>query len=169
MPQIEVTFDIDANGILNVSAKDLGTGTQQKITITASTNMTDEEIDKAIKEAEKFAAEDKKKRELIDAKNNADNMINQCEKTINELGDKVSEEEKKAVQEEVDKLKEVVKGEDVEAIKAATEAVTKKFYDISAKLYQQAGGAQQGQGPQGPDGGGNDNVVDAEYKVEDDK
>ena len=173
MPQIEVTFDIDANGIVNVSAKDLGTGTEQKITITSSSNMSKEDIDKAVKEAEQFAAEDKAKKDEVDARNAADQMIYQAEKAMTDLGDKVSESEKAPVQAAITKLKETLKGNDLEAIKADTEAVQKAFYAISEKLYQQ----QPQQDPNcanngncdncGPKGG-DDNVVDADYEVVDD-
>ncbi|MBC7765776.1 MAG: molecular chaperone DnaK, partial [Hyphomonadaceae bacterium] len=171
VPQIEVTFDIDANGIAHVSAKDLGTGNEQKITITSSTNLNDDEIDKAVKEAEKFAGEDKAKKEEAEARNNGDNLVYQTEKALVDIGDKVTDEEKAGVQAEVDKLKEVLKGTDTEAIKAATEAVTKKFYEISEKLYQQQPG--QPGGPQASQEGDTrteqpqDNVYDADYKVVD--
>ena len=180
VPQIEVTFDIDANGIVNVSAKDLGTGSEQKITITSSTNLSDDDIDKAVKEAEKYAAEDKKKKEEVDVRNNADSLVYQTEKTLGELGDKISSDEKASVQTEVDKLKELLKATplDTEATKTQTEAVHKSFYAISEKLYAQAQQAQQAAGgAQGnPNGGaaqggtpGGDNVVDAEYtEVNDD-
>ena len=180
VPQIEVTFDIDANGIVNVSAKDLGTGSEQKITITSSTNLSDDDIDKAVKEAEKYAAEDKKKKEEVDVRNNADSLVYQTEKTLGELGDKISSDEKASVQIEVDKLKELLKATplDTEATKTQTEAVQKSFYAISEKLYAQAQQAQQAAGgAQGnPNGGaaqggapGGDNVVDAEYtEVNDD-
>ena len=166
VPQIEVSFDIDANGIVHVTAKDLGTGNQQDITITASTNLSDEEIDRAVKEAEKFAAEDKAKKEKVDARNNADSLVYQTEKTLGELGDKISEDEKNGIQAEVDKLKELLKNEDidVEAVNKQAEEVSKKFYEVSAKLYQQAQ-AQQPDGAQGAPQ--DDNVVDADYKVVD--
>ncbi|WMJ82315.1 molecular chaperone DnaK [Clostridium sp. MB40-C1] len=178
IPQIEVTFDIDANGILNVSAKDKGTGKEANITITASTNLNDDEIDKAVKEAEKFAAEDEKRKETIEVKNNADTIAYQTEKTLKDLGDKVSAEDKKNVEDKLAELKKVKDGDDLEAIKKATEEVTQAFYAISSKMYQEAGGPQAG--PQaGPDmgnmGGNNtgksddDNVVDADFKVEEDK
>ncbi len=150
VPQIEVTFDIDANGIVNVTAKDKGTGKEQHITITSSTNMSQEDIDKAVKEAEKFAEEDKKQKEAVEVKNNAENMIFQSEKTLNEIGDKVSEDEKAPVKAAIEKLKETVKGGDTDAIKADTEALTQAFYAISEKLYAQ----QQAQGA-GPDMGAN--------------
>ena len=172
VPQIEVTFDIDANGIVNVSAKDLGTGSEQKITITSSTNLSDDDIEKAVAEAEKFAAEDKKKKEEVDTRNSADSLVYQTEKTLAELGDKISADEKASVQAEVDKLKEMLKSAelDVDAVKAQTEALQKSFYAISEKLYAQA---QQAAGAQGADGAqqapGGDNVVDAEYtEVNDD-
>ena len=175
VPQIEVTFDIDANGIVNVSAKDLGTGSEQKITITSSTNLSDEDIDKAVKEAEKFAAEDKKKKEEVDARNTADSLVYQTEKTLGELGDKISADEKASVQAEVDKLKELLKSPelDTEAVKAQTDAVQKSFYAISEKLYAEAQQAQQAQQAAGADAGAQqgpagDNVVDAEYTEVDD-
>ncbi|MBE7034991.1 MAG: molecular chaperone DnaK [Ruminococcaceae bacterium] len=168
VPQIEVTFDIDANGIVHVSAKDLGTGNEQQITITASTNLSDDEIDKAVKEAEQFAAEDKKKKEEIDTRNNADSLVYQCEKSLNELGDKVDAADKAAIEAELSKLKEALKGTDTEAIKKASEELSKKFYEVSAKIYQaaapQQGAPQDGAaGAQAP--GGDDNVVDADYEV----
>ena len=155
VPQIEVTFDIDANGIVNVSATDKGTGKEQHITITSSTNMSKEDIDKAVNEAAKFAEEDKKAKEAVEAKNRAENMIFQSEKSLNDLGDKVTEDEKKPVLDAIAKLKETVKGNDTEAIKADTEALEKSFYAISEKLYKAAQEAQgaQGAGPeQGADG-----------------
>jgi len=173
VPQIEVSFDIDANGIVHVTAKDLGTGNSQDITITSSTNLSDEDIEKAVKEAEQFAAEDKKKKEAIDARNTADNMVYQTEKTLNDLGDKISADEKAGIQAEVDKLKDMLKVEeiDVEAVKAQTEAVSKKFYDVSSKLYADAAQAQQaaqGGAQAEPNNAADDNVVDADYKVVDD-
>ena len=137
VPQIEVTFDIDANGIVHVSAKDLGTGHEQQITITSNTNLSDEEIDKAVKEAEQFAEEDKKKKEEIDTRNNADTLVYQSEKTLADLGDKVDAADKSAIEAEINKVKEALKGTDTEAIKAASEELSKKFYEVSAKLYQQ--------------------------------
>ncbi|MBE6915531.1 MAG: molecular chaperone DnaK [Ruminococcaceae bacterium] len=166
VPQIEVTFDIDANGIVNVSAKDLGTGKKQAITITASTNLSQEDIDKAVKEAEQFAEEDKKRRDEVDTRNTADQMVYQTEKTLGELGDKITEEEKAGIQAEVDKLKELLKGTDTDAIKAQTEAVTKKFYEVSEKLYKEAAAQQQAAEAAGAAGGaasGDDNVVDADF------
>lgn len=166
VPQIEVTFDIDANGIVNVSAKDLGTGKEQKITITASTNLTEEEIDKAVKEAEKFADEDKKRKEEVDIRNNADSMVFQCEKLIKDSGDKLTEEDKTSAQAEIDKVKEALKGTDSAAIKAASEALTAKMQEIGTKLYSQAqaAGAQNTDPNAGAQGGSNDNVQDADYK-----
>ena len=164
VPQIQVTFNIDANGIVNVSAKDLGTGKEQNISITASTNLSQEDIDKAVREAEQFAAEDKARKEEVDTHNMADQTIYQTEKTLNELGDKISADEKASIQSAVDNLKEVNKGTDVAAIKEATEAVQKAFYAVSEKLYQQAnpqGGAQGGYTQ--PD----DGVVDADYETVD--
>ena len=163
VPQIEVTFDIDANGIVKVSAKDLGTGKEQQISITASTNLSQEDIDKAVREAEQYAAEDKARKDEVDARNAADQVIYQTEKTLNELGDKLTDSDKAPIQSAVEHLKEVVKGTDVQAIKDATEEVQKAFYAVSEKLYQQAGpqGGQQA-GPQGDDG-----VVDADYETVD--
>ena len=166
VPQIEVTFDIDANGIVKVSAKDLGTGKEQNITITASSNLSKEDIDKAVKEAEQFAAEDKKRKDEVDTHNAADQVIYQTEKTLNELGDKVSESEKAPVQAALEDLKTKNKGNDIEAIKAATDAVQKAFYAISEKLYQQAA-PQQGEANNGGaanNGGHDDGVVDADYE-----
>ncbi len=151
VPQIEVTFDIDANGIVNVSAMDKGTGKEQHITITSSTNMSKEDIDKAVREAEKFAEEDKKKKEAVEVKNRAEQMIYQSEKSLTEIGDKAAEDDKAAVRAAIDKLKETVKGDDAEAIKADTEALEKAFYPIAEKLY-----AAQQQAGQGPDMGGAD-------------
>ena len=164
VPQIEVTFDIDANGIVKVSAKDLGTGKEQQISITASTNLSQEDIDKAVREAEQFAAEDKARKDEVDTHNAADQTIYQTEKTLNELGDKIDASEKASIQSTVDKLKEVNKGNDVAAIKAATEDVQKAFYAVSEKMYQQAN-------PQGQPGAGanptDDGVVDADYETVD--
>jgi molecular chaperone DnaK len=173
-PQIEVTFDIDANGIVNVSAKDLGTGKEQHITITSSTNMSKDDIDKAVKEAERFAAEDAKRKEEVDIRNQADQMVYQTEKTLEDLGDKIPASDKSNVENALGKLKETLKGTDSQAIKNATEELTKAFYAVSEKLNQQAGqtagpdmggagfnGGQQS-GSAGPD------VVDADYEVVDD-
>ena len=164
VPQIEVTFDIDANGIVNVSAKDLGTGKEQKITITASTNMSKEDVERAVKEAEQFAEADKKNREGVEIRNQAEQLVYQSEKSLTELGDKVTEDEKKGVQDEIEKVKEVLKGTDTDAIKAASEELSKKFYEISAKLYQQAQAEQQAQGATTND----DGTVNGDYEVVDD-
>ena len=166
VPQIEVTFDIDANGIVKVSAKDLGTGKEANISITASTNLSQEDIDKAVREAEQYAAEDKARREEVDTHNTADQVIYQTEKTLNELGDKISAEEKASIQSAVDNLKEVNKGTDVQAIKDATDAVQKAFYAVSEKLYQNAA-PQDGNCDPNCGGCGNDGVVDADYEVVD--
>ena len=147
VPQIEVTFDIDANGIVNVSAKDLGTGREQHITITSSTNMSKEDIEKAVRDAEMFAEEDKKQKEAVDVKNRADSLIFQSEKTMGEVGDKVPEEDKAAVNAAIEKLKATVATGNTDAIKADTEALEKAFYALSEKLYAQQGGAQQGFDP----------------------
>jgi len=163
VPQIEVTFDIDANGIVKVSAKDLGTGKEQNISITASTNLSQEDIDKAVKEAEQFAAEDKAKKEEVDTHNMADQTVYQTEKALADLGDKISEEEKTSIQTAVDKLKEANKGSDLAAIKEATEEVQKAFYAVSEKLYQQA----NPQGQPGAGAPGDDGVVDADYETVD--
>ncbi len=173
VPQIEVTFDIDANGIVNVTAKDMGTGAEQKITITASSNLSKEDIDKAVKEAEQYAAEDKARKDEVDARNMADQVIYQTEKTLNEVGGKVSDSDKAPVQAAVEKLKEAVKGSDVAAIKAATDEVQKALSAIGEKIYQNAapqgdaGAAGQAGGPN-PGQGGDDGVVDADYEVVDD-
>ena len=156
VPQIEVTFDIDANGIVNVSAKDLGTGREQHSTITASSNMSKEDIDKAVKEAEQYAAEDKKKRENVDTKNSAEQAAYQCEQALTELGDKISEDEKAQIQAKIDAVKATLGGEDYEAMKAAQDDLMKVFYEVSAKVYQ--ANAPQGdpnaepQNPQSADG-----------------
>ncbi len=163
IPQIEVTFDIDANGIVHVSAKDLGTGKENDITITASTNMSKEDIDKAVKEAEQYAAEDKKRREDIDIRNGADQMIYQTEKTISEMGDKITEEEKGKIEAAKEALKEALKGEDIEAIKAKQEELQKEIYAISEKLYKAASEANAANGT-APDGAASDNnVYDADF------
>lgn len=170
IPQIEVTFDIDANGIVNVSAKDLGTGKEQKITITASTNLSDEEIDRKVKEAEKFAEEDKKKKETVEVRNNADSMVFQTEEILKEMEGKISADEKAKVEDRLEVLKKALEGDDTEDIKKKTEELTNEFHAISQKMYEQA--AQQQQAQQGADGsqGSNDDddVVDADYEVVDD-
>jgi len=173
VPQIEVTFDIDANGIVHVSAKDLGTGNEQKITITASSNLSEEEIQRAVKEAERYAAEDKRRKEEVETRNEADSLVYQTEKTLKELGDKLSSEDRTKLQGELEKVKEALKGSDIQAIRNAKESLTQAFYAISQKIYQQAG--PQAGGPQGGfnpgDAGPQDNVYNADYKVvdEDDK
>ncbi len=174
VPQIEVTFDIDANGIVHVYAKDLGTGKEQQITITSSTNMSKEDIDKAVKEAEAFAAEDKKAREAVDIRNGADQMVFQSEKTLNEIGDKVDASQKAELEAKINELKEALKGSDIEAIKAKQDELQKVFYAVSEKLYQaQAAQQQAAGGAAGPDMGANPganaansdpNVVDADYR-----
>ena len=166
VPQIQVTFNIDANGIVNVSAKDLGTGKEQNISITASTNLSQEDIEKAVREAEQFAAEDKARKDEVDTHNMADQTIYQTEKTLNELGDKISSDEKASIQNAVDHLKEVNKGTDIQAIKDATDAVQKAFYAVSEKLYQQAN-PQGGCDPNCGGSCGNDGVVDADYETVD--
>ena len=172
IPQIEVTFDIDANGIVNVSAKDLGTGKEQHISITASTNMSKDDIDKAVKEAEAFAAEDKKKKEEVEARNAADQMVYQTEKSMNEFGDKVTQADKDSVNPKLDALKEALKGTDVEAIKNAQEELQTAFYAVAERIYKEQGAAAQqaeaaqtdvqGEGTNAA-GGSDDNVVDADY------
>ncbi|MGN1420742.1 MAG: molecular chaperone DnaK [Eubacterium sp.] len=174
VPQIEVTFDIDANGIVHVSAKDLGTGKEQHISITASSNMSKEDIDKAVKEAEQFAEEDKKKRESIDLRNNADQMVYQTEKLLSEEGDKFSADDKSALQTKVDTLKEALKGDNEDAIKSAQEDLTNKFYEVSQKLYEaaQAADADPNAAGQGFDpnqqGGTDAGYADADYTEVDD-
>ena len=171
VPQIEVTFDIDANGIVNVSAKDLGTGTEQHITITSSSNMSKEDIEKAVKEAEQYAAEDAKIKEKVEVRNQADQMVYQAEKTLNEVGDKVPESEKEPIKAGIEKLKETLKGEDTDAIKAATEELTQAFYKMSEKLYQQQapqGDPNMGGQQSGGDPNGGQQYYDADYKVVDD-
>ena len=173
VPQIEVTFDIDANGIVHVSAKDLGTGNQQQVTITASTNLTEDEIKKAVNDAEQYANEDKKRKEEVDTRNHADQLVYTTEKTLKELGDKIPASDKSMLEGMVADLRKALEGTDTEAIKRATELLTEKSYEVFGKIYQQ----QQQQGPQqpphtpndgtsyGPNEGGDDNVVDADYEV----
>ncbi len=176
VPQIEVTFDIDANGIVKVSAKDMGTGNEQKITITSSSNLSDEDIDRAVKEAEKYAEEDKKRKEEVETRNTAESMVYQCEKTLGEIGDKLDGADKSDIEAEIAKVKEALSGTDSEAIKNATEALQQKFYKVSEKLYQQANpqGAQ-GFNPNDFQGGASangeaDNVYEADYReVDEDK
>lgn len=168
VPQIEVTFDIDANGIVNVRAKDLGTGNEQKITITASTNLSDEDIDRAVKEAEKYAEEDKKRKEEVETRNNAESMVYQCEKTLKDLEGKIDDAQKSAVEAEIANVKKALEGTDTEAIKTASDALQQKFFEISQKLYEQAN-PQGGQGfdpnqAQGAQDGPQDNVYEADYR-----
>ncbi len=171
IPQIEVTFDIDANGIVNVSAKDLGTGKEQKITISSSTNMSKEDIDKAVKDAEQYAAEDKKRREEVDAKNEAENLAYQAEKLVNESGDKLADSDKSAINTKVAAVKDAISKNDIGIINAAKEDLQKTVYEVSAKLYQQAApqqgapdmGAQQPNGGAQPNNGGDPNVYDADF------
>ena len=151
VPQIEVTFDIDANGIVHVSAKDLGTGKEQSISITSSTNMSKEDIEKAVREAEQFAQEDKERREAVDTRNNADQMVYQCEKMLNEEGDKFNAADKSALSEKIDALKEALKGEDINLIKSRQDELTKKFYEVSEKIYKATQGAAGADGAQGFD------------------
>ena len=171
VPQIEVTFDIDANGIVHVSAKDMATGNSQQVAITASTNLTDEDIEKAVKDAEAHAEEDKKRKDEIEVRNNAENLVYNSQKTIDELGDKISGEEKAKVETEIENVKKALEGSNVEEIKTATEKLTTAFYAVSEKLYSQAADANKTAGAQ-PDGepkvDENGNVYDADYKVEND-
>ena len=174
VPQIEVTFDIDANGIVHVSAKDMATGNSQQVAITASTNLSDEDIDKAVKDAEAHAAEDKKRKEEIEVRNNAESLVYNCQKTINDLGDKISGEEKAKAETEIENVKKALEGTDVEAIKSATEKLTTVFYSISEKIYSQSAGAANAAGAEnatnteGPKTDANGNVYDTDYKVEED-
>lgn len=180
VPQIEVTFDIDANGIVNVFAKDLGTGKEQHVTITASTNLSKEDIDKAMKEAERFAEEDKKRLEQIELRNQAENMAYQTEKSLNDLGDKITDDEKAPIKEQIEKLRETLKGEDYDAIKRDLDELTKQFYAVSEKLYKQtaeqngaANGAAEGFNGAASDAAGagadaGQQYYDADYKVVDD-
>ena len=175
VPQIEVTFDIDANGIVHVSAKDMATGNEQKVSITASTNLTDEDIDKAVKDAEAHAAEDKKKKDEIEARNEAESLMYNCQKTVDELGDKISGEEKAKATTEIENVKKALEGSDIDKIKEATEKLKQAFYAMSEKLYAQANpngaagaGANAGTGA-GPQTDANGHVYNADYKVEDDK
>ena len=169
VPQIEVSFDIDANGIVHVSAKDMATGNEQDITITASSNLSDEDIDKAVKEAEKFAEEDKKRKEEVEARNNADSLVYQCEKSLAELGDKLDAADKSEIEAKIADAKKALEGADTEAIKAATEELQKKFYEVSTKMYQ-AANPQGAQGnPQGdPNAGAQGGAYDGDYTVVDD-
>jgi len=175
VPQIQVTFDIDANGIVNVSAKDLGTGKEQKVTITASTNLSDDEIKRAMDEAERFADEDRKKKEEVDARNDADSIIYQIEKTMKDMEGKIDAADKSTLEGEIASVRSALNGSDVEAIKSATESLRNKSYEVFGKVYQQQGGdpnaagagagaGYAGAGQAGPNAGG----VDADYEVVDD-
>ncbi|MCI7125594.1 MAG: molecular chaperone DnaK [Agathobaculum sp.] len=172
VPQIEVTFDIDANGIVNVSAKDLGTGKEQKITITASTNLSKDEIDKAMREAEQFAEQDKKNKEAVEVRNSAEQLVFQSEKALSDLGDKLSADEKAGVQAEIDRVKDALKGTDTEQIKTATDALSKKFGDLAGKIYQQQapqGDPNMGGADSGAGAGSQGDFVDADFtEVKDD-
>ena len=175
VPQIEVTFDIDANGIVHVSAKDLGTGNEQKVTITASTNLSDDEIDKAVKDAEKFAEEDKAEKEKVEVRNNADALVFQTEKTLKDLGDKVNADDKTKIEAEIENVKSALGGEDSDMIKTATDKLSEVSYEIFGKVYNQAeaqagapGGAEAGAGAPGQEAPPEDDVVDADYEVVDD-
>ena len=172
VPQIEVTFDIDANGIVHVSAKDMATGNSQQVSITASTNLSDEDIEKAVKDAEAHAAEDKKRKDDIEARNSAESLVYNCQKTLDELGDKISGEEKAKAEAEIENVKKALEGSDTEAIKNATDKLTTVFYSISEKLYSAnaagAAGAEAAGQTAGPNVDENGNVYDADYKVEND-
>jgi len=170
VPQIEVTFDVDANGIVNVSAKDLGTGKEQKITITASSNLSKDDIEKAVKEAELYAAEDAKRKEEVELRNQADQMVYQSEKMLADVGDKLEEADKTAIQDGMTKVQEALKGEEIELVRLATEALTKALQTASEKLYSQSG--HQHGGPEGDFGGQTPpegDFVDADYEVVDDQ
>ena len=176
IPQIEVTFDIDANGIVNVSAKDKGTGKEANITITASTNLSDDEINTAVKEAEKFADEDKTRKESIEVKNSAEQLSYQTKKSLTDLGEKVAEEDKKDIEAKLEALNKIKDGDDIEAIKKSTEELTEAFYAVTTKIYQaeaeaakQDQGAGQGESNTGENAAHDDNVVDADFKVEEDE
>ena len=168
VPQIEVTFDIDANGIVHVSAKDMATGNEQNVAITASTNLSDEDIDRAIKDAEAHASEDKKKKEEIEVRNNAESLIYNSEKTLKDLGDKISAEEKTKVENEIANVKSALEGTDADKIKGATEKLTAVFYEVSEKLYSQANPNAASAEATEAEANNGETVYDAEYKVEDD-
>ena len=174
VPQIEVTFDIDANGIVHVSAKDMATGNEQNVSITASSNLSEEDIDKAVKDAEAHAAEDKKRKEEVEVKNNAESLVYSSQKTLDELGDKISGEEKAKVETEIENVKKALETNNTETIKDATEKLTQVFYQISEQLYKAnaqngaAAGATEGTEANAENGGNNGTVYDADYKVEDD-
>ena len=167
VPQIEVTFDIDANGIVHVSAQDKGTGKEQHITISSSTNMNKDEIERAVKDAEKYAEEDKKRREEVDVRNTADQMVFTSEKTLSELGDKVSADDRKNVEDKINVVKEALKGTDVAKIKSAQDELSKSMYEVSSKIYQESGGASQGTNSEAESGSGNSgsgDIHDAQYR-----
>jgi len=171
VPQIEVTFDIDANGIVHVSAKDLGTGKEQSITITSTTNLSEEEIERMRKEAEKYAEEDKKRKEEADIRNNADSAIYQAEKTLKDLGDKVTPQEREKINAEIEKVRKALSGSDIQAIKDATESLSQAFYEVSTRIYQQAGasgnaGGNTGAGSNNSGRDDNGNTYNADYKVD---
>ncbi len=174
IPQIEVTFDIDANGIVHVSAKDTATGNEQNVSITASTNLSEEDIDKAVKDAEAHAAEDKKRKEEIEVKNNAESLVYSSQKTLEEVGDKISNEEKAKVETEIENVKKALETNNTETIKEATDKLTQVFYQLSEQLYKNNSSAQGAEGTEttgdaGANAGTNDGTVyDADYKVEDD-
>ncbi|MBR3152548.1 MAG: Hsp70 family protein, partial [Clostridia bacterium] len=171
VPQIEVTFDIDANGIVHVSAKDTATGNEQKVSITASTNLTEEDIQRAVKDAEAHASEDKKRKEEVEVRNNAESLVYNSEKTLNDLGDKISSEEKAKVEAEVANVKKALEGNNVDEIKDATDKLTKVFYEISEKLYSAVNAEANSAGADTTSGTADEakdgTVVDADYKVED--
>ena len=169
IPQIEVTFDIDANGIVHVSAKDMATGNEQNVSITASTNLSEEDIQKAVKDAEAHASEDKKKKEEVEVRNNAESLVYSSQKTLDDLGDKISGEEKAKVETEIENVKKALETNNTETIKEATEKLTTVFYQISEQLYKQTAANNAGTEGQNADAGANDgNVYDADYKVEED-
>ncbi|MDD5017820.1 MAG: Hsp70 family protein, partial [Eubacteriales bacterium] len=175
MPQIEVTFDIDANGIVHVSAKDRGTGNEQKVTITATSNLSEDDIDQAIKDAERFEEEDKKEKERVEIRNNADSLVFQTEKTLKDLGGKVSSEDKGRIDAEIANVKSALAGSDSDAIKAAADKLSEVSYDVFGKVYQQTDAQANTAGAAGPEGAGkggaapDDDVVDADYEVVDDE
>ena len=169
VPQIEVTFDIDANGIVHVSAKDQSTGNEQKVSITASTNLSEDDINQAIKDAEAHAAEDKKRKEEIEVRNNAESLVYNSQKSLDELGDKISGEEKAKVETEIENVKKSLEGTNVDEIKDATEKLTKVFYELSEKLYSSQAAANQAQAETADNGEAKEGTVyDADYKVEED-
>ncbi|AFK87062.1 MULTISPECIES: molecular chaperone DnaK [Thermoanaerobacterium] len=169
VPQIEVTFDIDANGIVHVSAKDLGTGKSQNITITSSSNLSEEEINRMMNEAKQHEEEDRRRKEEIEVRNNADSLIYQAEKTMKDLADKMTQQEKDDINKEIENVRKALEGSDINAIKSASEKLSQAFYNVSSRIYQQAGGAGQANSYSGSDGTSNkDNVYEADYRMEDD-